>query len=196
MKPVAVVILAAGSASRFGSVKQLAKINEKSMLQCVIDTCQQLGSEDLYLLLGSSYEEIRLNIELDNSRIIFNRNWPSGMASSIRMAVERLQEDYEGILFLAGDQPMVRTDQLTLLIQQWRESPEKICAAQYKDTLGIPAIFPREYYSELLQLGGDQGAKKLLVENSENLKSIDIPEAAVDIDIPLDLRLLAEINSN
>lgn len=191
MKPVAVVILAAGSASRFGSVKQLAKINEKSMLQSVVDNCQRLEGEDLYLVLGAYYEEIQQSIELDNSRIIFNGDWQEGMASSIRMAVENFQKDYEGIMFLAGDQPMVRSDQLMQLIQRWRQSPQKICAAQYKDSMGIPAIFPREYYSKLRQLEGDQGAKKLLVENTGNIQLVEMPEAAIDIDFPLDLARLS-----
>ena len=191
MKSVAVVILAAGSASRFGGIKQLAKINDKSMLQTVVDNCQQLEGEDLYLVLGGYYEEIRQSIELDRSRIIFNANWQGGMGISIRMAVEELQKDYEGILFLAGDQPMVRSDQLMQLIQRWRQSPQKICAAQYKDTLGIPAIFPREYYSKLMLLEGDQGAKKLLAENTNNIEFVEIAEAAIDIDVPLDIARLS-----
>ena len=185
------VILAAGSASRFGGIKQLAKINDKSMLQTVVDNCQQLEGEDLYLVLGGYYEEIRQSIELDRSRIIFNANWQGGMGISIRMAVEELQKDYEGILFLAGDQPMVRSDQLMQLIQRWRQSPQKICAAQYKDTLGIPAIFPREYYSKLMLLEGDQGAKKLLAENTNNIEFVEIAEAAIDIDVPLDIARLS-----
>lgn len=187
MKPIAAVILAAGAATRFGSAKQLADIGGKVMLQHIIDSCRQLKSVDLYLVLGANTEEIQTRIKIDKTKIINNSEWQEGIGSSIRAATLELQDSYEGILFLAGDQPFISTNQLDQLINSWRESPDRICAAKYLDTVGIPAIFPRSMYSQLILLEGDLGAKKLLLENHDNMQLIEMPEAAIDIDRPEDL---------
>jgi molybdenum cofactor cytidylyltransferase len=187
MNSLAAVILAAGAATRFGSAKQLADIEGKVMLQYLVDCCGSLNSVDLYLLLGANIEEIQSRIKIDKTNIINNTEWQEGIGSSIRLATLELQNNYDGILFLAGDQPFVSNGQLDQLINKWRESPEKICAAKYLDTVGIPAIFPRNTYAKLILLEGDVGAKKLLSQSAENIQLMEIPEAAVDIDRPEDL---------
>ncbi|MFT7437581.1 MAG: molybdenum cofactor cytidylyltransferase, partial [Polaribacter sp.] len=48
----AVLILAAGAASRFGSLKQLALIDGKPMLQHCIDTANSLFPDAVYTVLG------------------------------------------------------------------------------------------------------------------------------------------------
>lgn len=190
MKPLAVVILAAGEARRFGSAKQLAEVNGKPLLQHVIETCQQLEGTDLFVTLGANSEEIQSQLEIDRQNLIPNPEWQEGIGSSVRVATNQLQKNYQAILFVAGDQPLISETQLSALIFKWHESPELICAASYMDTVGVPAIFPQSFYRNLLQLQGDQGAKKLLVENSHNVRLVNIPEAAIDIDHPANISCL------
>ncbi|MBT5106994.1 MAG: nucleotidyltransferase family protein [Porticoccaceae bacterium] len=187
MNSVAVVILAAGAATRFGSAKQLAEIGGKSMLQRVLDNCSDRQEADLFLVLGANQEAIRTKIQIDEPQVICNPNWQEGIGSSIRTATAKLKNEYEGILFVAGDQPLVNSQKLGLLLDKWRESPELICAAKYQNTLGIPAIFPRNSYSKLSALSGDRGAKQVLLENKNDIQSVEIAEAATDIDRPEDL---------
>ncbi len=187
MKSIAVAVLAAGAATRFGSAKQLADIDGKFMLQRVLDCCNSLTALDTYLVLGAMHEEIQPKLNIDSSKIIVNSNWHEGMGSSIAAAALKLQQAYESILFVAGDQPYISAQQLTEMIDRWRESPTTICAAQYGDTIGIPAIFPRNQYSELILLAGDSGAKKLLLDSGQHIQLIKIPQAAMDIDRPEDL---------
>lgn len=162
------------------------------MLQLVLDSCQKLDGADIHLVLGANHEDIQSKIQIQTSKIIFNDNWSEGIGSSIRSATRKLQDTYDGILFIAGDQPLVRTGHLLQLIEKWKSSRGSICAAQYQGSLGIPAIFPRQYFVELLQLEGDEGAKKLLLRNSDKTQLVELPEAAVDIDTPSDLARLAQ----
>ena len=59
-------------------------------------------------------------------------------------------------------------------------------ASAYADTLGVPAIFPRQYFPQILQLGGDRGAKAVIEANAANVTAVAIPEAAMDIDTQAD----------
>lgn len=186
---LALVILAAGESKRFGGIKQLADYQGKPLLQQVIDHSCNFSAVDLFLILGAHREEILNQINPMNATILDSPNWSQGMGATIASAVEQLQDEYDGLLFLAGDQPLIRRDQLNELISRWADNPQQIYCAQYGRTRGIPAIFPRFAYSELLALsGGDRGAKSILLNATSSVEAIEIPEAAVDIDQPFHLR--------
>ena len=65
--------------------------------------------------------------------------------------------------------------------------PSCLVASRFKSQIGIPAIFPKDYYGQLLNIKGDQGAKGVLEANIQHLVSVPIIEAAIDIDTPKDL---------
>lgn len=181
------MILAAGASIRFGSPKQLAKISGKLMLQHVIDHCSAVPKTDLFLVLGANQQVIEPQLALSGVEVIPNPEWREGVASSIRIATRKIENSYGAILFIAGDQPLVRTEQLQQLVISWRNSNSSICAADYENTLGIPALFPVSCYQSLLNLTGDNGAKSLIAEQENRVCRVAMPEAAIDIDYPDDL---------
>jgi len=187
---LAVVILAAGGASRFGSVKQLAIHKSKTLLQQKIDTCCQLSHYDIYVVLGAAYQQILMATKFRTSQIIQNTNWLSGMSSSINISIDKLAHQYDAIMFLAADQILIDHKHLERLIKQWHDKPTNLIAAKFDNEITIPAIFPRSYYDELLMLRGDKGGKKILMAHQDNLVLVDIPQAKFDIDFQEDLQNL------
>ncbi len=86
------------------------------------------------------------------------------------------------------DQPLISPESLQRLIATRSE----LAAAGYADTVGIPALFARSFFDELLTLADDEGAKKILISHAETLVKVAMPEAATDIDTPADLAKLQE----
>jgi CTP:molybdopterin cytidylyltransferase MocA len=119
--------------------------------------------------------------------IVVNRDWDSGMASSIRAGVERLPGSCAAVLTMLMDQPLIGVDALRRLVATWSARPKEIVAAQYDGGCGVPAIFPRWAFAELRQLRGDSGARLLLQRHADRTVGVPMPEAAVDIDTPEDL---------
>ncbi|MDZ7782084.1 MAG: nucleotidyltransferase family protein [Halioglobus sp.] len=193
MNRLALVILAAGESRRFGAAKQLARIDGQPLLERVIDQCQKIRGADLHVALGARRDEIAARIDLTGVEVIHSPRWYEGIGSTIGSAVGGLQNHYEGILLLAGDQPLVGPDQLTPMILRWRQDCDLVCCAQYSGTLGIPTIFPRRLFPRLIALEGGHGAKKLLLEQEGNILTFAIPEAGVDIDRAEDMRALGQI---
>ena len=190
-KSLAIVILAAGAATRFGSAKQLAIYKSKTLLQQKIDICCEFNEFDTYVVLGAAYQDIIKSTEFKTSKIIYNTAWKSGMASSIIIATQKLAKHYDSIMFLAADQVLIEHFQLTELIQSWQNQPTKLITAKFDNEITIPSIFPKEYYKDLLGLEGDKGGKKVLITHKENLIIIEMPEAKFDIDRPEDLSNLS-----
>jgi molybdenum cofactor cytidylyltransferase len=56
--------------------------------------------------------------------------------------------------------------------------------------VGVPALFPAEFFIPLLGLKGNQGAKRLLMESCDRVLKIPFPEAGLDIDTPSDFNHL------
>jgi molybdenum cofactor cytidylyltransferase len=73
------------------------------------------------------------------------------------------------------------------MVIESRKNPNKIVAAFYNGKLGAPAIFPKAYFAELALLENDKGARNILRANATTIISIDMPEAARDIDTKKDL---------
>lgn len=184
----AIAILAAGEAKRFGSIKQLANINSKPLLQHVLENCQAaIGEACVYLVLGANYALIRDELNLADSHILYNSEWQSGISSSICHAVNALENTCDAILFVAGDQPLLCHQHFVALLDHHRSHPGMIIAAEYDSKPGIPALLPKEYFPDLRELSGDSGAKKLLEKAGGNIILIAMPEAAADVDTPADL---------
>ncbi len=95
------------------------------------------------------------------------------------------------VVIAAGRYALIGTTRLEHLVSVWRRAPRCLVAARYRDTLGAPAIFPRWSFPELLRLHGDAGAKQLLLHFDAYVLALDVPEAAMDIDTPADLRALS-----
>lgn len=79
---------------------------------------------------------------------------------------------------------------LTELIHFHQASVHLITACGYDQSYGVPAIFNRKIFLDLLNLSGEQGAKKVIQKHFKNTQVISYPEAQIDIDTPKDLALL------
>ena len=74
----------------------------------------------------------------------------------------------------------------------WMKEQAGIIACTYSTTIGTPALFSQRYFTELLSLPPNQGARALLRAHPEDLATIEFPEGAIDIDTEQDYALLSD----
>jgi len=183
------IILAAGSSSRMGQPKQLLKVNDETLLIRTIKTVAAAGLSNIEItvVLGSNYEQHRDIVSPLKINIQHNIDWANGMGSSLKYGLKSIvAQKPEGVLILVCDQPLLTSEHIQKLIQQFHVSPQSIVASHYNNTDGVPAIFPSTLFEQLLRIGDDQGAKKVLQQNRQNLISVDFPDGAIDLDTPED----------
>ncbi len=189
MNNTGIIILAAGSSSRFGSIKQLLHFNNKTLLQHVIDEAVDSGAEPVIVITGSNADEISKDIEHGNIEIIYNEKWKQGMASGIVAGIKKaitLNNDIAKIIIAVCDQPFVSSSIFKQLYEQQEKTVKHIVASSYADTIGTPALFTQKYFDALMSLQGEEGAKKILKANAEDVATIDFPQGAIDIDTQKD----------
>jgi molybdenum cofactor cytidylyltransferase len=182
-----VVLLAAGAATRFGSAKQAALYHGQPLLQRMLERAHAVAGSAVSVVLGAHAEALLPLVSPNDTAVLINHNWQEGIASSIRLSIERLPLGCDGVLLLLADQVQVSTEDLAQLAAAWRQRPQFAVAAEYEGRIGAPAIFPRAAFPELLQLRGDRGAQSWLRANAERVLAVPMPSAAVDIDTPADL---------
>lgn len=180
-------ILAAGGSSRFGRPKQLARWGETSLIRRAVQSLLASDVDAVHVIVGAYGAEVRAELDGLPVTVHDNTEWREGMASSIRCAVAAASDRAPALCLALADQPGVDGPALQRLIAAWRRRPEHPAAAAYADTLGVPAVFPRDYFPALSRLQGDRGAKSLLLSAGAAVTRVTLPEAALDIDRPQDL---------
>jgi molybdenum cofactor cytidylyltransferase len=179
------VILAAGGSSRFGQPKQLLQFRGKTLVRTIINAACEAGCSPVVVVIGSNGEKVHPELANANVMEVRNANWQRGIGSSIRSGVQALTShapDVEAILLLVCDQPAVSAPFIERLIATREATKKDIVASSYADTVGVPAVFNRFLFKELLALGDESGAKSIILQNPERVAQFAFPEGAIDID--------------
>lgn len=184
---VQVIVLAGGEAQRFGSPKQLARVNGVPMLRLVLDRALALAGAQVSVILGAHAAAVAPALGRLAVNVVVNRNWQEGLSASIRAGVASVPGNVPGALLLLADQVGVSSYDLQRLADAWRRNPQAIVAAQYGGGYGVPALFPRSQFPRLAALRGEQGARVLLRGGGLRIVGVPMPGAAQDIDTPEDL---------
>ena len=185
------VILAAGASRRYGSPKQLASYRGETLVSRSIRLAHEAGAETVCVVLGYRSGSIKRALEKartapGRTSTVRNARWRDGMGRSLACGVRALDRRARAVLVCLADQPLLEAGDLAALVRVWRASPRSIVASRYAGKRGVPAIFPRSHFAALKSLYGDRGAQVLLASSNDVL-SVPMPLAAVDIDDPRDL---------
>jgi molybdenum cofactor cytidylyltransferase len=181
------IVLAAGASTRFGSPKQLVRVNGRPLMHSAVAHAVEVAGHSVTVVLGANAAELAPLLKHTPASVIVNRDWHEGLGSSIRAGVARVPGSCTAVLLLLADQAAVTTEDLRRLIGAWRRQPEYIVAAQYSGTVGAPAIFPRSRFADLAGLRGDSGARSVFMRNPDRVVRVPMESAALDIDTPEDL---------
>jgi molybdenum cofactor cytidylyltransferase len=188
---VAAIILAAGEARRMGRTKQLLPLGKGTLVSHTVEVALGAGFTPVIVVVGAEAAVVQAAIAAKPVEIAHNNNWRSGMGSSISAGVcqlQQLQAESAAVAILLADQPLVTSEHLTQMKRLLVTSGAPIIAAEYNGTVGVPALFRRQFLPQLAALTGEGGAKPLL--RDARTVRFELPEAATDIDTPADLPAL------
>jgi molybdenum cofactor cytidylyltransferase len=189
---IALIILAAGDSSRMCLPKQLLPYRRKSMLQHTVDEAVASKAHSVYTVLGANADQITTKLRSLRTQIITNPDWKEGMSSSIRAGIAALPDEVDGAIVSLCDQPMIRSTVFDELIATFHASQKSIVACEYGETRGVPALFAKSLFPDLMSLRGHQGAKTIILRDASVVTTIPFEGGQVDIDTPEDYRKLIE----
>ena len=181
---ISATILAAGQSLRMDNDnKLLLPIEGVAIIQHVCKTVLSANINPVIVVTGYENEIVSQAIPKEVDNIVYNSDWNSGMSSSIYKGISSLPENVDGNMIVLGDMPMISTDTLQLLIDQFiKQKGRLIIYPIYEGRQANPVIFPKKYFSEILSLTGDRGCKKILKQYAENVIGIPIQSQEVVLD--------------
>jgi molybdenum cofactor cytidylyltransferase len=184
-------VLAAGASRRLPGPKQMLRFRGSTLLRHAAQTAVAAGCGPVVVVLGAASAAKQLRFELVDLgvTIVENARWKEGMSSSIRAALDVLEqaEATEAVLIMTCDQPHVTATLLKQMVAAYRETRPPAVACAYAGTVGVPALLGRSLFAELRALEHDQGAKRILERHLSAIARIPFEQGAVDIDTPEDV---------
>lgn len=179
------LILAAGCSSRFGSDKRQAKLGTgRTVLTASVLLVQSQLSE-VSVVLRPADDARELGIP-DGVHLIRSKSSALGMGHSLASGIRDISEHShaDAVAVFLGDMPWISVESLTLLFTAAKH--DRIVQPVFDSQPGHPVLFGRRFWTELLYLTGDIGAKSVIQAHPEALYQISLsdPGIIMDVDIP------------
>ncbi|MEK1890281.1 MAG: molybdopterin-binding/glycosyltransferase family 2 protein [Phyllobacterium sp.] len=184
---VAIAVLAAGQSTRMnGSNKLLATFGGTSLIRRSTLTAIRAGGHQVIVVLGHMAQECSAALEGLNVVIAINRDYASGLASSLQTAIKHVPASADGVMMLLADMPALSSAHIDTMITRFREAgAQSIVRATFNGKRGNPVLLPRQLFDEVFTLAGDVGARHLIERGDFPLIDVELGEAAaIDVDTP------------
>ncbi len=189
----AAVVLAAGTASRFGSQKLLAHLGGRPVLQHVLDTLAGAGLGEVIVVLGAAAEDVEAGIRWRGERRVRNARPTDGLSSSLRLGLSAVSPTVASALIVLGDQPLLQADVVEALLSAASSPAALAIVPAYADGGGAnPVLLLRSGFGLVDRLQGDQGLGAELARQGGAVLHVPVSGANPDVDTPVDLARLAE----
>ena len=183
---VGLLLLAAGSSSRLARPKQLLPYQGQTLLRHAAEVAVASPCRPLVLVTGALHDELLPEIDGLPFHVVRNDAWADGMGGSIAAGLADLETAAEGpkvdaVVVILCDQPLLTEEIIGQLIVQFQATGQPVVASSYAGTQGVPALFSRAVFPQLLALRGASGARELLQQYS-HLPTVNFPGGAIDVD--------------
>lgn len=182
------LVMAAGSASRFGENKLGICFDGRTLFARALDAIpSKLFSA---VTVVTQYPAAAELAAARGFSVIENRQPELGISHTIHLGT-RAMEDCDGILYLVSDQPLLSADSVRKIVAAWKKAPEMIVGACHDGHHGNPNLFPSRFFPALLALSGDRGGSRVICTNPDAFLPVEVGALELtDCDTPQQLAAL------
>lgn len=179
---IAGVVLAAGRSTRMGANKMLADFHGVQLVRATVERVLGLGLDKVIAVTGNEAEAVSASLNGLAVTIVANETFASGLASSLKRGIDAAGDADAALVFL-GDMPLIDADTVKRMIAAFNPAEHRtVIVPVYKDVRGHPVLWGASHFPAIAGLSGDQGAKPLLVQLSEEVVEIVTANEGVLLD--------------
>ena len=176
---ISAILLAAGKSKRMGGENKLAKkIQGIPLIKHSVKNILASFIDELIIVLGHQKVIVEKLIDKNEKiKFVFNKDFESGIASSIKTGLNNLSEKTEAFFICLGDMPLVNSDIYNQLIQS--KNNKEIIVPTYKGQQGNPILFSKSIKEKIMTIQGDVGAKKILELNKNKILNVEVGNQSI-----------------
>ena len=178
---ISAIVLAAGQSIRMGDDNKLVKkYKNRYLINHILNNLIKSKIEKIIVVLGFEKSRVR-KIIIKNKKInfVFNKNYKSGMSSSIKSGLKKISKKSIGFLIVQADMPLISKKIINSLYYDIKNNSKEIVASIYKKKMGNPVGFKSSMTKILSKTRGDVGAKKIIKRNKKNLSLIKVNSKSI-----------------
>jgi len=180
---ISAILLGAGQSKRMGVDKLSLPWGRKTVLTHCFETLLRSEVQELVVVLGVRNKGAKNLFRGRKVKVVINPYAYRGMSTSIRRGLVALRSRSKGILIALGDQPLLKTTTINVLIHAFQKGRGGIIIPSFHGRRGHPVIFHKRYTKELLHLEGDVGGKSVIERYSQDVQAIRVKSAGVVTDL-------------
>lgn len=186
----AAVVLAAGSASRFGGGKLLADFRGRPLVHGALASAQAAAPDAVTVVTGADADAVAACVGAFDPtiRLVHAADYAGGMAASLRAGIASLAPEVQAAFVFLGDMPRVPHAILRPMAAAVAAGAPA-AAPVFGGRRGNPVVLGRSLFTEVASLAGDVGARPILQALGARLALVEAPDDGVlfDVDEPGDL---------
>lgn len=187
---IVALVLAAGSARRFGGGKLLARWRGAPLLHAALAAAKASPATCVIVVTGADAAAVSACVHAFDPGMSVRHapDHAEGMAASLRAGVAALPRDTRAAFVFLGDMPRV-PHQILEPLAQAVIGGAAAAAPVFDARRGNPVVLGRELFAAAADLRGDVGARAILQGLGERLVLVEAPDDGVlfDVDSPGDL---------
>ena len=182
---VAAVVLGAGGGRRYGMPKALVEYEGSLLVERAVRTARAV-CDPVLVVLGAQAVDVWQRADLDGATVLANRDWETGMASSLRTGLDGLRGwpgAVDAALVTLVDMPGMTPEALQRVAVL--AAPDALAIATYDGVRGHPVLLGREHWAGVVATAtGDEGARRYLAGRA--VTEVDCTGLAdpTDLDVP------------
>ena len=172
---ISAILLAAGQSKRMGELKQLMPFGQSTIVAQAVDNLLGSAVDEVIVVVGYKAEDVIKAIAAKPVKLVINPDYEQGMSTSVIAGLNLAHSRVQGVMLALGDQPLVDSQTIDRLIEEFCNHDKGIAVPTYQGRRGHPIIFAIKYKEQLLKLRGDVGGRQIIKDHPD-----DVLEVAVD----------------
>ena len=171
---VSAILLAAGQSRRMGELKQLMPFGQSTIVGQAVDNLLGSAVDEVIVVVGYKAEDVIKAIAAKPVKVAINPDYEHGMSTSIMAGLNLVHSGVQGVMLALGDQPLVDSQTINRLIEEFYNHDKGIAVPTYQGRRGHPIIFATRYKKQLLKLSGDVGGRQIIKEHPDDVLEIAV----------------------
>jgi molybdenum cofactor cytidylyltransferase len=179
---IAAVVLAAGRSRRMAPHNKLLIPDRsgKPMIARVVDNVLSSGARPVLVVLGHQAEEVEKVLAGRPVRFVHAPDYAEGLSASLKAGIAAVPAECTAALVCLGDMPLVTGRMIDRLLAAYDPTEGRlIVLPTFRGKQGNPMLWDRSFFSEVLDITGDSGARFLLGKHLEVVAEVEMADDAV-----------------
>jgi len=166
---IGAVLLAAGQGTRMGGVaKSLIRLQGVPLINRHLIALSGAGVDEVVVVTGHARDAVEAQVQTFPVTLAHNADFASGQQSSVRLGLSALSGNFDAVIILLADQPLIGATDLTELVAAFKKKPYgNIVMPMVGGQRGNPVVIDAEARAQVLASETNLGCRNLMDRNPD-----------------------------